>query len=600
MHLKEILTRVDQTEHSAFFYTPSIYKNGNSFFFKKPENVLNANNLQTIKQIFSDAEKFVNNGGFAYVILPYETAYLFEPKLEKLPPQPIPEVKIVLTEKQNFQVLKPEELIIDEHLFCRSFEIKNYRLNTGREEFVSSIKKIKKFIKRGDTYQVNFTLKGKFDFNGDKQALFFSLIFNQSAKYSAYINNAGGTVISISPELFFKKNKSLITTKPMKGTIKRGINPIDDERKFEQLKNSEKDKAENLMIVDLLRNDLGRICKFGTVRTKDIFEIEKYESVYQMVSTVSGSLKKNISLYDIIKNIFPCGSVTGAPKMRTMELIHSLEKQPRGIYTGAIGILTKDNYTFNVPIRTIELENGKGSIGLGSGIVWDSKPVLEFNEVLLKSNFLTKPKPHFKLIESLLLENGKYPFLSSHLKRLKNASNYFSFVFDENKIKQKLFEIKNELKKDERYKIRLLTDKWGNIQISSSPVSSVPAKVEIIISNKKINSQNQFQYFKTTNRGFYNNQRQKYVKGKIWEVIFPNEKNQLAEGTITNIFVMKNGKWFTPPLSCGVLNGIYRDIFIKKYNALEKILFEKDLYSSEKIVLTNAVAGEVIVDEIHR
>ena len=242
----------------------------------------------------------------------------------------------------------------------------------------------------------------------------------------------------------------------MKGTIKRGINLSDDLHHIKLLKRSAKDKAENVMIVDLLRNDIGKISKTGSVQPYNLFHIEKYESLFQMVSSVKAELKKDISFGDIIKNLFPCGSVTGAPKIRTMEIINKLEQYTRGIYTGSAGIIGKKSSVFNVAIRTIKIEKetGKGEIGIGSGIVWDSIPEEEYKETLLKCNFLLKPLEYFEIIETMKAENNKITLLSAHIKRLKNAASYFLFRFDEVKIRKHIASLMDELDPVLVYRIR--------------------------------------------------------------------------------------------------------------------------------------------------
>ena len=286
------------------------------------------------------------------------------------------------------------------------YKIKNFKLNTSKNEFTKSISKIKSYIEEGDTYQVNYTIKGKFDFEGSYSGLFSNLVFNQSAQYIAVINNNGKIIISLSPEMFFEIKGRKIISKPMKGTARRGIDHSNDEFIKYELERSEKNRAENVMIVDLIRNDLGRVSEYGSVKVKNIFEVEKYESVYQMVSTVESKLKKNVKLSDILKNIYPCGSITGAPKIRTMEIINELEKEKRGIYTGSIGLIRKNKITFNVPIRTLTIDkkSNKGEIGLGSGIVWDSIAEEEYEETKLKGKFLTEPNKPFEIIETMKIE----------------------------------------------------------------------------------------------------------------------------------------------------------------------------------------------------
>ena len=239
-----------------------------------------------------------------------------------------------------------------------------------------------------------------------------------------------------------------------------------------ELENSEKNRAENVMIVDLIRNDLGRISEYGSVKVKNLFEVEKYESVYQMVSTIESKLRKDVKLSDVLKNIFPCGSITGAPKIRTMEIINELEKEKRGIYTGSIGLIRKNKITFNVPIQytlSIDKKSGKGEIGLGSGIVWDSIADEEFEETKLKGKFLTEPIKSFEIIETMLVENKKVFLLDEHLDRMQKAAEFFLFAFDTSKIKNQVNSILGKLD-NEKYRLRISLNKWGILNHFTSPI----------------------------------------------------------------------------------------------------------------------------------
>ena len=276
--------------------------------------------------------------------------------------------------------------------------------------------------------------------------------------------------------MFFEIKRTLIKSMPMKGTIKRGINPVDDKLLFKKLKQSEKNKAENVMIVDMIRNDLGRISRYGSIKVDNLFEIEKYESVYQMISTANSKMNKKVKLSGVLRNIFPCASITGAPKIRTMEIIRELEKERRGIYTGSIGLITKDKITFNVAIRTVVLNNNckSGSIGLGSGIVWDSIASEEYEETILKGRFLTSPNKKFQLIETMLVENKNIFLLKDHLERLRISADYFLFNFDESKILKQLNSITSRLDQ-KKYKLRMTLNKYGSLELSVSEIA--PEKI---------------------------------------------------------------------------------------------------------------------------
>ncbi|HKI79223.1 MAG TPA: aminodeoxychorismate synthase component I [Ignavibacteriaceae bacterium] len=598
MNVEKILKQVINHKGSAFFYTPPIYRNSKSFFFKKPLKTINSNSVKSFDKKLSEFEKSISGRTSGYCLINYEAGYSLEKRLHNLLDKEVELFKGFVFKNTEISEFKSSSVIFDK--IRSDFNISNFRLNTTKRKYKKAIKEIKKHISEGDTYQVNFTVKGKFKLEGDIISFFKSLVFNQSAKYTAFISTGDKIIISISPELFFEQNERKILTRPMKGTISRGINQINDLQKKKELQNSKKNLAENVMIVDLLRNDFGRICEFGTVKTEQLFDIEKYESLYQMISTVKGNLRKEIKLPEIIKNIFPCGSITGAPKIRTMEIINELETGKRGTYTGGVGIVTKDKTVFNVAIRTIEIsKSGNGEIGLGSGIVWDSDPEEEYEETILKSRFLTEPLKEFQLFETMRFEKGRIKNLDEHLNRLKESADHFRFNFNSKSVLKKITKQISKLIPEEKKRIKVTLNKQGkaNIEIFEYPV--IPSKVKIAVSNKRISSTNKFQYFKTTNRQLYRAERTKYSKKGCFDVIFLNERGEIAEGGITNIFIRKGRNWLTPPILSGVLNGIERESFINVHkNVKEKEIYLRDLKSADEIILTNSLRGSIRVDSI--
>ena len=595
--IQEIFKTLEKKKYSAFFFTPPIYENSKSYLFSKPEKIIKINSSnydKNFKKIYELVKDF-----YAYSVINYEAGFLFEQKLFQLLPTNKTLGEFVFFDKTNIEIIKSDKISFD---FSSDYKIKNFHLNTSKQEYIKSIQKIKDFIKEGDTYQVNYTVKGKFNFSGNLCSLFQNLIFNQSAKYIAFINLPERFIISISPELFFEFNKNKIITRPMKGTSHRGIDTQNDFFAKQNFSNSEKDKAENVMIVDLLRNDLGRISKFGSVKVDKLFEIEKYESLYQMTSEISSTPLRGTKFSDIIQKMFPCGSVTGAPKIRTMEIIHLIEKERRNIYTGSIGLLLRNKITMNVAIRTLSIDKktGKGEIGLGSGVVWDSEPEKEFNEVLLKSKFLTSPQSPFEIFESMLVRNSEVSFLDEHINRLKATADFFLFKFDEKSFRKELEIFLKKLKRIDSLKLKIMLNKYGLISFKVSELNIPVEKIRVILSKSRINSQNKFQYFKTTNRKLYDKEYEFYSSKEFYEVLYLNEKSHLAEGSITNIFIRKGLNYFTPTLSSGILPGIYRTFMMKKNPEIkEKNISLHDLLNADEIILTNSVRGEVKVDELY-
>ncbi|MGD8779300.1 MAG: aminodeoxychorismate synthase component I [Ignavibacteria bacterium] len=598
MNLIEILNRIKDKTSSAFFYTPKIYKNGKSVLFGKASEIMEINSLDECEKKFERIHKAINEGKVGFTLINYEAGYLFEKKFwEHLKEISTPLMKFYLFDKREVEKYNYNEIEYDINTDW-DIVINGFELNVTEDEYLKNIEKIKNYIKEGDTYQVNYTVKGKFRFEGNIADLFLKLIFNQSAKYSAIINDQSRVIISVSPELFFSVDGKKISAHPMKGTIHRGININEDKLRIEQLKHSEKNKAENTMILDLLRNDLGKISQIDSVEPKAVHKIETYESLHQMISIVNAETNSN-SLFNLLKNLFPCGSITGAPKVQTMQIIKEMENEERGIYTGSICLIEKDNYNFNIPIRTIEIEeNGSGKIGIGSGIVWDSNPQEEFEEVKLKANFLTKSDNYFELFETILVDKKEIFLFDIHFDRLKESAGYFLFNFNRDEIEAEVGNYLDELSELKRYKMKLLLSKWGDIKIKAEEIKEEKKILKITVSNNRIDSQNKFQYFKTTNRKMYDNDLNKYKEQGYDEVIYLNEKNELTEGAITNIFLQKKGEWFTPKTDCGLLEGCYRKYFIQKNNVTEKELLLADILQSDKMILTNSVRKEITVKEI--
>ena len=597
MKIEDIINKVVSSPNAAFFYTPPIYGKSDSYLFFKPKEIITINSSRNIEQKLIQIDKLINQGLVGYSLINYEAGYLFEKSLNYLLPKNERLIQFFFYERKDVQKIKSSDIDFD---VPEKYKIKNFKLNKSKSDFVRSIKKIKSYIEEGDTYQVNYTVKGKFKFEGSYTGLFKNLVFNQSARYISIINDFGNIIISLSPELFIKIEKDKINSKPMKGTIKRGLDFSADALSKYELENSSKNRAENVMIVDLIRNDFGKICDYGSVKVEYLFNVEKYESVYQMVSSIEAKLKKNITLSDVLKNIFPCGSITGAPKIHTMEIINELENEQRGIYTGGIGLIRKNKITFNVPIRTLTInkKSSEGQIGLGSGIVWDSDPEEEYYETKLKGKFLSHPEKRFEIFETMLLKDRKIFLLNEHLTRMKQSAEYFLFCFDWQDIESKIMKI---IKKKDNlsYRLRISLNKFGKLSYSITCLADQAKTFSAIISKNRINSKNRFQYFKTTNRDLYIKERKKYFIKNFFDVIYLNEFNEIAEGAISNIFVYKNSVISTPPISAGILPGIYRKQLLKN-NAMirERRLHLNDLMEADKIVLTNSVRGEVSINRL--
>ncbi len=598
-NLTDIIDFVLSNNGSAFFYTPPIYKKAKCYLFTNPNQIVHINSNSSFSKQFNLIDEKLTNQ-FSYALLNYELGYIVEPTLNEYLSTNSNLGVFAFFDKNDVITIKTKNINFNYTYTKKHLKlVKNFTINSNNNQYAQKIKKIKAEIESGNTYQVNFTLKTSFKLNTSIQQLFFSLLFSQSAKYAAIININNKIIISFSPELFFKIKNNTITVAPMKGTIKRGCNLNEDKKNKKSLKNSEKEKAENLMIVDLMRNDIGKICKTGSVKVKQLFKVEKYETLFQMISIIKGELLQN-KFSEILKCLFPCGSITGAPKIKTMKIIKELEQEERGLYTGAIGFITNKFTVFNVAIRTLIIDKNAftGTMGVGSGIVWDGIAENEFKEVLLKAKFLLNNFYYFELFESILVTNNKPFLLNEHLERLKNAANYFMFSFNKKEILFKLKSYINSLDNNS-YKLKITLNKWGGIKLESQKLLPNKNYYKVAISKTKTEPNNKFLYFKTTLRALYDKELSKYKKEGFDEVLFINENNNVTEGSFTNIFIELNGKIFTPTISSGILNGIYRSYLLNKNKQIEeKEISYQELLSADKIFICNSVRKIINVKEI--
>ena len=462
-------------------------------------------------------------------------------------------------------------------------------------QYEGAIGRIKQFLETGLTYQVNYTFKQKFHFQGDPLSFYFALRRSQPTRYAAFIHTGSKQVVSLSPELFFQVDKNKIMVQPMKGTCARGYNTVKDEENLKRFISDAKTRAENLMIVDLLRNDLGRVCSRVTV--KKIFEAEKYPTLFQMTSSIEGQLKKNTGIKNIFTALFPSGSVTGAPKIKTMHLIDELEAAPRGVYTGAIGyIAPKNKMCFSVAIRTAQMQKDSGELGIGGGIVYDSIAQEEYKEALLKARFLTRHYPHFDLIETLLWERRKgYLFFDLHLARLGRSCEYFLRPHKIKAIRGYLLKVARRFK-EEKIRVRLAIDPHGDITFNVREEKNIASPQTITLCESRLESNDVFLYHKTSHRSFYDEHLHKARAAGFFETIFLNENGELTEGSFTNLFIEERGTLFTPPVACGLLPGVLREHLLSTGQAKEKILYPADLKTADKIFVGNSVRGLIEVE----
>ncbi len=453
------------------------------------------------------------------------------------------------------------------------------------EIYVATVNRIKRLIFEGDCYQVNFTFPLDFEWFGSPLALYARLREQQPVRYGGFVGDARHGLLSLSPELFLERHGDRLLTKPMKGTAPRSAPP-------EQLRNSAKDRAENLMIVDLLRNDLGRVAEQGSVVVDRLFDIEDYPTLWQMVSEVSAKVGGR-RFGEILRALFPCGSITGAPKIRAMQIAAELENAERGIYTGALGWLAPDgDFRLNVAIRTLELgAGGRGKLGVGSGIVADSQPAAEWQECLLKSRFLRDCDPGLLLIETLRREDGRYPYLAGHLERLRRSAAWLGFVYDETRVIEWLA----GQPVAGTWRVRLTLAKDGGVDVQAFPLGVEPSGTRhAVLAAATIESGYPLRRHKTTDRAQYD-AALKAVDGdpQLFDVVFLNERGEVAEGARSTVFVERDGVLLTPPLASGALPGVLRAAMLANGQAREAVLYPADL--ADGFWLGNALRGLVRV-----
>jgi para-aminobenzoate synthetase/4-amino-4-deoxychorismate lyase len=572
-----------------------------SYLFVDPLKTIRCNASNDVVKCIRTINRFLTLGYYAAGQLSYEAGYALEEKFSAAPPG---RIKWPLLEFGIYRgVHEITDLDFDEMLsttpIMADFWVHGFKPSISPREYSRHFSKIKEYIQAGDAYQINYCFTLAFKVRGSLPSLFNALTKRQKVSYAALIKKKDQCILSLSPEMFFDLENQCITMKPMKGTLLKTGNAASDKRSLLNFRKSEKNHAENLMIVDLIRNDLSRFCKPDSVKVPNLFTVEEYETLYQMTSTITGTLKRNVSLMEIIKGLFPSGSVTGAPKIRAMEIIHELESEPRGVYTGAIGFFGphKKKMLFNIPIRTmvIDTAKGEGRMGIGSGVVIDSKASLEYKECLGKSRFLTGLTQGYKLIETMLFEPKKGIFLlDDHIKRLNKSAYFFNIRFDATSLLKELESRCKERKKALNYKIRVLLDEAGKWSITFAPITSqTQGKLSIRLSAQKTDPGNIFWYHKTTNRALYDEEYNKAVKEGCVDTIFTNIRGEVTEGCITNIFVKKNGVYYTPPIQCGLLPGVYRDhlLHANKSRYREKVIKRSDLINADGLYVCNSVRG---------
>jgi para-aminobenzoate synthetase / 4-amino-4-deoxychorismate lyase len=479
--------------------------------------------------------------------------------------------------------------------------VDNLRFEIDRRRYKEQIARVRDLIREGDVYQVNFTAPIRFRSDTPPAGLFGQIRGRQPVPFGACVNAAAGTLLSFSPEMFFRRRGRMIETRPMKGTIRRGRDPLEDGHLRSLLLADEKSRAENLMIVDLLRNDLSVVCEPGSVVVSDLFSVETYPTLNQMTSTVSGRLRQNTGYLDLFSALFPCGSVTGAPKHRAMQRITELESEPRGAYCGAIGYIgPQDEAVFNVAIRTIRMEGGEGTLGVGSGVVWDSDADAEYDECLLKAQFLAGRRPleqDFRVFETMrVMPEEGIPLLDGHAGRIEESARHFHIRFDGERFRDAVLQEVSRRPVDEPCVLKALLSPDGSLEFEwrALPPQTVP---RVTISPHRVNSGDTGLRHKTNRRQLYQDEYARVTNEGFGEVLFLNEHGRITEGSRSNFIVESRGRRVTPPPDEGLLPGVFRQHLLDtgQIDAEEPVTLDM-LQSADRLFICNGIRGLVEVE----
>ncbi|MEO1083521.1 MAG: chorismate-binding protein, partial [Acidobacteriota bacterium] len=574
--------------------------------FDGPREVLAAHRLDEVHQVLGAVDDALRRGQHAAGFLSYESAPALDPTLDAHPPGdgapplawflcgPPPRVAADLADAGfDLPGLDPAGADLsgtDPSASDRVAELP-WRPLLDRDEHARAVEHIRALIAAGNTYQVNFTFPLETPFTGDPRRLFRHLWRAQAAPYSSYIDAGRWALCSASPELFFRQDGPHLLARPMKGTSRRGRFPAEDDIRRSEL-HSTKNRAENLMITDMTRNDLGRLAEPGSVVVEKLFAEETFTTVHQLISEVSA--RTDAAPLDVLRTLFPCASITGAPKKRTTEIIRQLEKGPRGVYTGAVGWIAPDRRAeFSVAIRTAVVDRaaGRARYGVGGGIVWDSEPALEYDECRAKALVLaTSPARGFELLETLQWRPRRgFVRLTGHLDRLGASAAYFEFPFDRPSTVAAL-EARAEAWPRERHRVRLRLDDTGELHVDAGPWPCAGRKVwRLAVDDRPVDERQPLLFHKTTDRRLYDGARARHPGAD--EVILWNRHGRLTEGTRSNLVLRLDDEWLTPPLGDGVLPGVYRQLLLERGRIREQPLDLGALERADAIFAINSLRG---------
>lgn len=552
------------------------FANEKPLFFQQPIRILQADNDANVIPILREVDQAVRDGYFAAGFLSYEAAYpLMGLEISKRAKSPLIWFGIFESPSEKPKLQK------------RMFNVGQWEAVVSKQQYLKTVENVLHAIKIGEIDQINYTTPFIAEFSGDAFSYYEQLKHAQASKFNAFIDIEQLQILSVSPELFFQKKADVLTVRPMKGTIHRGKTYDEDNELKNWLYHSAKNRLENDMITSLMKKELTQLTT--DVSIKNQYAIEKYPTVYQMTTTLEGKLADSIHVIDILKTLFPCGSISGLPKKESIEKIAEVEPYARGVYTGAIGYITPNNEAmFNVPIRTVVIDkkSNQATYFAGGAITKKSDPNEEYDEMIAKTSVLYKKIAPFQLLETILLENGEYFLLDDHLKRLQQSAYYFSYPISLKEVNERLASLSQKYETGD-FRVRLTIDADGTITTEAFPLKRLTT-YHVRLATSPINSNNVFLYHKTTERSEID-QHKAQLENDLHDVLLYNENDEITEFTIGNIVVEKDGKRFTPPTTCGLLAGTFRNDLLARREIEEKVITKDDLASFERIWLINSV-----------
>jgi para-aminobenzoate synthetase/4-amino-4-deoxychorismate lyase len=562
---------------------------GTALAFHRPSCVLVASDPAEVVPVLAEVERATELGSWAFGYVAYEAAAGLDPRWAVHARRPDDGLPLALFALSSAPAeVSPVRPPVGT---ARAYRLGPWERAWTELRHRADVLRVKDHIAAGDTYQLNLTVRMRAEAAGDLEQLYADLAWTQRGPYAAYLDLGRYVVASASPELFFDWTAERLLTRPMKGTARRGATTAEDAERCASLVGSEKERAENLMIVDLLRNDLGRIAEVGSVDVPALFTPERYETVWQLTSDVTARPRPGTGLVDVFRALFPSGSVTGAPKHRTMELIRGLEPEPRGVYCGAIGVVAPPGEAFrarfNVAIRTVTVDRATGTaeFGTGGGITWGSDPAAEHAELLAKAAILSEPYEEFCLLETMAHVAGAgVRNQDRHLDRLADSAAYFGFPFDRATAVARLAAVEGDAR------VRLLLHRSGALEVQTGPLPPPSDRpVRLAIDPEPVDSAQVWLHHKTTRRRAYTERADRHPDAD--DVVLVNERGHVTETTIANLAVCLDGRWWTPPLSAGCLPGVERGRLLDEGALTERELTVGELARADELAVISSLRG---------